>query len=47
MIERCKECNNPGFTYVDFTSKSVYECDQCKTKYYEEENEFKNSKCRV
>ncbi len=39
MIEefKCNECGNTSFEWVDFTNKSVYECVQCKTKYYEEE----------
>lgn len=37
MREKCKECGNCSFEWVDFTNKTVYECEQCKTRYYEEE----------
>jgi predicted Zn-ribbon and HTH transcriptional regulator len=33
-LEKCKECNNTDFEYVEFTSKSVCQCTQCKTEYY-------------
>ena len=33
-IDRCNECHNPEFEYVDYTSKTVCECTQCKTKFY-------------
>lgn len=34
QLEKCNECGNPSFEWVDFTAKSVYECEQCKTKFY-------------
>ena len=40
-IYECEECHfssfNDGWEYVDFTSKTVIECPQCKNKIYPDE----------
>lgn len=40
---KCKECGNNSFNWVDFTAKSVKECEQCKTRFYDDEEELNKS----